>query len=244
MLANSSTRILQSLAAAFGFAAGAYLGHAAITWLCYGHSRHKTSAPEHTSLLDSFMPSYEVVERHQVRIAAPAEVVFSAATELDLMQSPVIRGIIKARELALGGRPEEEILPTALLEQMRALGWRVLAEVPGREIVMGTATRPWHAHPVFTSPPPEAFAAFHEPDYVKIVWNLRADPAGDAESVFSSETRATATDEAARSRFRLYWSFVSPGVGAIRCIAGRLVKKEAERRARPARAAAHSPLSA
>src|SRR5512146_1966295 len=97
----SSNRTLQSLIAAFGFAAGAYLGHAAISWLRYGRTRHKTRTAELTSLLDSFMPSYEVVERHQVRIAAPADLVFSAATELDLMQSPVIRGIIKTRELAL-----------------------------------------------------------------------------------------------------------------------------------------------
>ena len=244
MAAMSSHRAFQFLAAALGFAAGAYLGHAAIAWLYYGRTKHKTRHQRPDTLLDRFMPAYEVVERHQVHIAAPAETVFSAATELDLLKSAVIRGIFKARELALGGHPEEVVLPTALLEQMQALGWRMLAEIPGREIVLGTATRPWHANPVFSSPAPQDFAPFAEPDYVKIVWNLRADPLGPAESIFSSETRATATDEAARAKFRLYWSFVSPGVVVIRRIAGRLVKKEAERRARSARSAARNPLSA
>ena len=127
---------------------------------------------------------------------------------------------------------------------MQALGWRILAEIPGREVVLGTATRPWQANPVFSSPAPEHFASFQEPDCVKIVWNLRAQPIGAAESLFSSETRATATDAAARAKFRLYWSLISPGVVVIRRVAGRLVKKEAERRARSEQSGALSSLSA
>jgi hypothetical protein len=57
----------------------------------------------------------------------------------------------------------------------KSLGWGVLAEVPGGEIVMGAVTKPWTANPVFRALPPDAFATFDEPDYVKIVWTLRAD---------------------------------------------------------------------
>jgi hypothetical protein len=60
--------------------------------------------------------------------------------------------------------------------------------------------------------PSGAFAAFAEPDYVKIVWMLRADPIGDTASIFRPETRAIATDLVARSKFRRYWSLLSPGI--------------------------------
>jgi hypothetical protein len=51
----------------------------------------------------------------------------------------------------------------------------VLAEVPGREVVVGAVTQPGYSNVVFRPLPPEEFIAFREPDYVKIVWTLRAD---------------------------------------------------------------------
>jgi hypothetical protein len=95
---------------------------------------------------------------------------------------------------------------------VKSLGWGVLAETPGREIVFGAVTKPWEANVVFRALPPDEFAAFDEPDYVKIVWNLRADPVGPDESVFRTETRVVTTNPAARTRFRWYWSFFSPGI--------------------------------
>ena len=103
-----------------------------------------------------------------------------------------------------------------------------------REVVVGAVTRPWEANVIFRALPPEQFAAFHEPGYVKIVWTIRADPITATESVFRTETRAIATDANARARFRRYWSFVSPGIIAIRWAILGPVKKEAERRAREA----------
>jgi hypothetical protein len=107
----------------------------------------------------------------------------------------------------------------------------VLAEEPGREIVMGAVTQPWLADVVFRALPPEEFAAFHDPNYVKIVWTLRADSVGPTESVFRTETRAVATDPVARAKFRRYWSFLSPGIILIRWALLAPLKADAERRA-------------
>ena len=96
---------------------------------------------------------------------------------------------------------------------------------------MGAVTQPWMADVVFRAVPPERFADFDEPDYVKIVWTLRADPIGDAESVFRTETRVATTDPTARAKFRRYWSFASPGIILIRWMSLRPLKAEAERRA-------------
>lgn len=227
-----------------GLAAGSYAANALLTWLRYGRGKPQARAEDAASLLDRFMSDYEVVDRHHVRIDAPPDIAFSAAVEMDLLQSAIIRGIFKARELALRGRLRPGLPPTGLIEQMRALGWSVLAQVPGREVVLGAATRPWQADPEFRALPPEDFAAFNQPDFVKIVWNLRADPVGHTGSIFRTETRATTTDAGARSKFRRYWSTVLPGIIVIRRIALRLVKREAERRAKLALSEASSPLSA
>jgi hypothetical protein len=104
------------------------------------------------------------------------------------------------------------------------------AERPGREIVMGCATKPWEANPVFRTLRPDEFVAFDEPGYVKIVWTLRADPAGGSASVFRTETRAIATDSTARRKFRRYWSLLSPGIILIRSALLPAVRAEAERR--------------
>ena len=148
------------------------------------------------------------------------------------MQSPLIRAIFKARELALGASPGDRRPPRGLLATVQSLGWRVLAETPGREVVVGAVTRPWEADVVFRGLSPEQFAAYHEPGYVKIAWTLRAEPVGTHRSEFTTETRAVATDPTARARFRAYWAFASPGIAAIRWLTLWPLKREAERRAR------------
>jgi hypothetical protein len=49
---------------------------------------------------------------------------------------------------------------------------------------------------------------------------------------FRTETRAVATDAAARRNFRRYWSFLSPGIIVIRWMLLGPLKADAERRAR------------
>ena len=182
-------------------------------------------------MLDRFIPVYEVGGRHHIRVSAPAAITLEAAREMDLLQAPVVRAIIRLRELVLGATPDGQTRPRGLLEEVQALGWGMLAEIPDREIVVGAVTQPWKANVVFRALPPGAFAAFDEPGYVKIVWTLRADPIGATESVFSTETRVIATDPAARARFRGYWSFFSPGMMLIRWVSLWPLKREAERRA-------------
>lgn len=232
MKARANTRsVLRFLAASAGIAATGYATVAAVTWIRYGHPRRADSDSESTTL-DRFMDDYEVVERHQIHVGAPAEVTFSAACDMDLQDSTIIKSIFKARELILGASPSETPQPRGLIAQTKALGWRALVEVPGREIVMGAVTQPWVPNPIFRPVPPDGFVAFHEPDYVKIIWNLRVDPVGPDESIFRTETRAVTTDAGARAKFRVYWSFASPGIWLIRRLSLAPLKREAEQRFR------------
>jgi hypothetical protein len=96
---------------------------------------------------------------------------------------------------------------------------------------------------VFRGVAPEEFAGFDEPNYVKIAWTMGVTPGEDGTSLFHTETRAMATDPVARSRFRRYWTLVSPGIVIIRWEMLRLVKLDAERRARLQRTANGSSVS-
>jgi hypothetical protein len=193
------------------------------------------------ALLDRFIPDYDVVERHAIRVAAPPALTLTAACEQDLFHVPLIRAIFKAREILLRAAPDARPRPRGLLVETLALGWGVLAEVPGREIVVGAVTKPWEPNPTFRALRPEDFAAFDEPGYVKIAWTLRADPLDADASRFRTETRAIATDAAARARFLRYWALVSPGIALIRRLSLRPLKREAERRAKLVTPAGRDP---
>lgn len=208
-----------------------YLALAAVAWWRFG-ARPTADAHGHDVVLDRFVPAFDVVERHHVHIAAPPDVTLAAAREQDLLNVPLVRVIIRAREIAMGARPDIAEQPHGLLAATLAIGWGVLADVPDREVEVGAVTQPWQPNVTFRALAPASFAAFAEPGFVKIAWTLRADPAPGGRSVFMTETRAVATDAAARARFRRYWAFVAPGIAAIRWLSLLPLKREAERRAR------------
>jgi hypothetical protein len=196
------------VASMVGVAAASYAVYAGLAWLRYGHPA--PAASEDTdAFLDRFIPEYDVVERHHINVAAPADVTFAALMEMDLEDSHVIRAIFRGRELLLGADAGRKRQVRGLVAVTKALGWGVLAEEPGHEIVMGAVTQPWNANVVFRSLPPDEFAAFNEPGYVKIVWTLRADAVSDTTSIARTETRAIATDAESRRKFRWYWALLA-----------------------------------
>ncbi len=229
---------LGATAAAAGTAGWA--GYAALTWSRYGRTRPDLGT---LALLDSVMPVAEVDECHQVVVHAPADVTLAAACGLDLQSSPVNAAIIALRTLParLRGEAVRVEASEGLLAETLAMGWGRLAEDPGREIVMGALSQPWNGRATFTPLPPEAFTAFADPGYAKIVWTLSVEPIDAETSVFRTRTRVMTTDPGSRRLFRRYWAIFSPGILIIRYEALRLVKVAAER---AARTAAASPVPA
>jgi hypothetical protein len=180
--------------------------------------------------LDPFIPDPDVRERFQTTVRAPADVVMAAAAEIDMQSIFAVRAILRLRELLLRAPRPPARTSQGLLAETRALGWGLLAERPGRLVVCGAACRPWLASPEFVAIPPEEFAAFAQPDQVKIAWTLEVEPLGPARSRLVQETRVAATDAAARARFRRYWRWARFGIVAIRLFLLPAVRKEAERR--------------
>jgi hypothetical protein len=154
---------------------------------------------------------------------------------MSLAASPVVRAIFRGRELLMRSSVPEraaEQPSRSLLDEVLSIGWGVLAQEPGREIVLGAVTQPWKSHVKFRALPPDEFAAFDTPGFAKIAWTIRAEPLGFATSRFFTETRVATTDPEARKRFRRYWTLVSPGVRLIRRESLRLVRADAEHRHR------------
>jgi hypothetical protein len=217
------------------------LGYAGVTWYRYGRvGRGGRRDP----LVDRFMPRYEVREVHETRVAAPAEVTYAAAYNLDLQRSTIVRAIFTGRELVMGGEHSKGEQASGFLAGILGLGWRILAEERGHVLVAGAVTQPWHPDGEFRDFSADDFAAFKQPGYAKILWSFAVDPVGPSGSVFRTETRVVTTDSETRSRFRRYWSVFSSGILLIRYETLRLVKREAERTAEKlAVAPSHAPVA-
>jgi hypothetical protein len=212
-----------------------YAAYVASTWYRYGRraARRPGLGGREASHVERFMPACEVAESHDIRVDAPAEYTFAAARDMDLNRSALVRVIFALRTLPSRWRREPPVRSsTSLLAETLALGWRILAEIPDREIVVGAVTQPWRGEVEFRGIEPDAFASFAEPGYAKIVWTLEVEPLGRATSRFRTQTRVSTTDGRSRRLFRRYWAVLSPGILLIRRESLKLVKAEAERRFR------------
>ena len=224
---TGTRRAARWVALGLGTAAATYGVMVAAAYLRDGHPAAPAPA-EADPLLDAFMPEYEVAERHLVRVHAPADVTLRAAMDVRLQDSVIVSTIFRARELVLGADPSIAD-QRGLVAQTLALGWRVLHEDQGKEIVVGAVTRPWEPNVTFRGVPADAFKAFNEPNYAKIAWTLRVEAVGPLETICRTETRVATTDAAARARFRGYWARFSPGIILIRRMLLRQLKSDAER---------------
>jgi hypothetical protein len=236
---NGRNHALRTVAGGLALITLPYAAYVASTWYRYGRTPAPSPRLEHRdgSLIDRFMPACEVAERPEIRVDAPAEYTFAAARDMDVNRSALVRAIFALRTLpSRWGRESRERTSMPLLTETLALGWRILAEIPNREVVVGAVTQPWKAEVEFRGVEPDAFAGFAEPGYAKIVWTLAAEPLGPATSRFETETRVSTTDPRSRRLFRRYWAILSPGILLIRRESLKLVKAEAERRFREARA--------
>jgi hypothetical protein len=224
-------RLLRYGAAAAGVGVLGFGAWSALAWVRYGHvdpTRHPRD-----ELLDRFLPNPDVDEYHQIEVRARAAITLAAAKETDLRASPIANAIfwLRAIPALLRGEPFRPQGSRGIVEETLGLGWGVLAEEPEREIVIGAYTQPWHEHVTFRPLPPEEFAGFNQPGYVKIVWTLGAEPLGANSSLLVTRTRAVATDPQSRRKFRRYWAPMSAGIILIRYAGLPRMRKEAERRA-------------
>lgn len=179
------------------------------------------------SQLERFISEPDICERFERCVKAPPEIVMRSAYEFDMQSIWLIWAIVNARKLILGGTWEER-RSVGMVEETRELGWGDLVEEPDRLLISGAVCQPWFGDVKFTPIPAEDFAAYDEPDQVKIVWSLEADEIEPNITRFAHEVRAVATDPEAKRKFLRYWRWARFGIIAIRLLLLPAVRRKAE----------------
>jgi hypothetical protein len=172
-------------------------------------------------LIDQFMPTYDLAIMYSRVFRAPPEQCFETVVDFDLFQLPAFRVLIGARGLPFrladalrrrGDQAEASAAPTFRLRDLPAIGWMLLGERPGAELVFGQIGKPWRPRGGAPRQPVAraAFAGFDQPGFAKLVESTRVDPYGERSTIVTMETRVAVTDEDSRRRFRRYWLVVGP----------------------------------
>ena len=101
--------------------------------------------------IDIFLPTFDVNETHSILVKGGPEDVYRAVRALDFSRSPVIRSLFRLRGLPANG---------IRLERLQASGFILLADAPGKHLVMGLLGRFWlPSGQLITVDPPEFAAA-------------------------------------------------------------------------------------
>jgi hypothetical protein len=181
-------------------------------------------------LIDDFMPTFDVSERHHALVMAPADQAYAAARKVDLARSKVVRGLFAARGLPGLVRHRRRGSPRSMTpDDLMAAGFVWLGEEAGREFVLGLVGSFWKPTGAIIRIDPSEFAAFAEPGKAKAAWNFRVIPDGEDRSFVVTETRVRVPDEPSRRKFVLYWAVIGPFSGVIRKQGLALIKSDAER---------------
>jgi len=163
--------------------------------------------PTADSLLDALMPTFDFGHRHAIVVAAPPARVTEAAETYSFATdgSTLVQVLFRLRGLT----PPSGTLRGA----GRAMGFTVLAEEPGRELVLGVAGRFWALDEranLISLPDARAFVGFSRPGHAKAAMSLRFEPLAHGWTRLGTETRVTCVDAAAYRRFALYWTLIGP----------------------------------
>jgi hypothetical protein len=179
------------------------------------------------TLADDYLPTYDIVMRHQRHVPVPAAVAWSALARADLGGSPVTRALLMLRGLR---RPRATRRLT--LATLPDAGFVPLGERAGREIAFGLVGRFWTLSGGRARVTPAEFRSFARGGHAKVVWTFTVEDAGPGAARLATETRVACVDAASRRRFSLYWLLVRPFSRLIRRAMLRAVAREAVRRPR------------
>ena len=198
------------------------------------------------TLLEEFLPIFDVSDAVGCRVAAPLQPTWDALLRADLIEvgkrKPLVGllgGIRALPELAAHLLHGER--PPSAPERLRLLdladmpsdqgGWIRLGERPREEVALGLVGKFWRPVIEFADVKAEDFTAFDEPGYAKTVYALATQPVDEGTTLLTGSMRTATTDEQARSWFRRYWT-LGVGPGAHVLVSGLLevVRDDAESR--------------
>jgi hypothetical protein len=176
--------------------------------------------------LDDLIPTYDVRSRHEGVAMAPARDVWAAVDRLRFADaSPWVRVLLRLR-----GIPDLSHL--TLRRSLDRLGFRVLVDRPGEELIAGVMGRFWaldeRGTSLVTPVDGRELIEFDVPGYAAAVLSLRLEPVDEGRTRIVTETRVRGTDAAARRRLAAYWLLIRPFSGFLRRDLLRAVARLAE----------------
>ena len=164
--------------------------------------------------LDSFMPAWQFNEVHSIRIAAPPSRVFEAIMQVRADEIALFKALTWIRR---GGRdaPESLLNPgnKPIMEVATESGFIYLADIPLKEIVLGTAVVVPPNTPIRLTP--EIFEQELPPGFALAAMNFSVRPDSNG-SILTTETRIFANNASAKRSFAKYWRVIYPGSALIR----------------------------
>jgi hypothetical protein len=185
---------------------------------------------EPSSKLDEFAPIYQFSETAAIPVRAPADRVYDALFRVTAAEVPLYRTLVWIRRGGASG-PESVLNPPVnepLVRVATRTSFMTLAELPGREFVMGAVVMAPDGVRLAAGPTPESFKALTGPGFAKAVMSFAIEPQGPGLCLLRTETRVHATDPASRDVFARYWKVIAPGSLLTRHMWLRAIKVRAE----------------
>ena len=171
-------------------------------------------------MIDRFLPEYDAREYHEAVVEAEPDRTYAALWQADFGRSRIVRFLFAVRGLPWRARLG--------LDDLTRIGFVILGEEPGREIVFGLTGRFWRVagdlHPVG----PEDFLSYSAPGVARAAWSFTVERAPQGGTNLSTETRVSTNDPVTRRAFRRYWRLIGPFSALIRRRILRVIQETAE----------------
>jgi hypothetical protein len=180
--------------------------------------------------LDKFAPVHQFNEFHSIEIKASKERTYDAIRQVTAGEIRLLRTLTWIRRF---GRPSPPGILNApqgepVLDVALRSGFLLLADEPGREIVIGALARAPAGWRRAAKPTAEDFKTLSAPGFALASMNFLIEEAGPDRSVVTTETRVFATDASSRRKFGEYWHVIYPGSALIRRMWLKAIRQRAE----------------
>jgi hypothetical protein len=171
--------------------------------------------------LDRLIPQPHLTEIDGVDVAAPAARVWELVRHCALGQTGLTRALFALRTLA-SSSPRRGMSASIRIDDLQSSpgqpGFQILVDNPPHELAVGAIGKVWRLDiPFVHVRSADEFAAWAEPDFIKVAWAIRVSPRRERDTRIELEVRVLATDEQAWRKFRRYFRVIGPFSRAIRC---------------------------
>ena len=184
--------------------------------------------------LDRLIPTPRLLEIDRIDLAAPAAKVWEQVRHGALAQSRVARALFALRTFADDSSEDDHVSAAIRIDDLKSSperpGFQILGDDPPHEVAVAAIGQVWRLNiPFVHVGTVDDYAAFREPDFIKVAWAIRVSPTGDSGSHVELEVRVQATDETAWRKFQRYFRLIGPFSRAIRRSLLRRLARDADR---------------